>query len=212
MICTCNAIDNQKIIVMKNLLKLNSLIVLALIVLSGTTFVFNSCNNDNDDGDLPEISPLAGKYTFKSATLTSPLTLLEGVSFPTGFNMTSFVEQGLFSATPCVDKSNTRIELRESMELFYVCDGEANELKVGTWSTSTDMAQLNLNLSSPPLPSDMPLALKALVVNVTGLSGNIENLPIPITIFADLIPDGVDISQLPQAVIANIAIIFDKVN
>jgi hypothetical protein len=197
---------------MKKNLILRSVAFLILIAMTGTMFLVNSCNNDKDEVDIPEVSPLPGKYEFKSATLSAPLELMPGVSFPAGFDMTGFVRQGLFSATPCNDAANTQLELKESGDLYYVCKGEANELKVGTWSSTTDMSQLNLNLSSPPLPGNLSLALNNLIVNSSGLTASVDNLPIPIAIFSDLIPDGVDISMLPEALIVNIVIAFDKAN
>jgi hypothetical protein len=198
---------------MKSIQRLKGAISIILTVLLGVMFIVNACSNDDDNGgDDPEVNPLVGKYVFVSAKLTAPYELMPGATFPVGFDMSNYVEAGLLGATPCTDLDDTRVELRESGELYYVCQGEDAELKVGTWTNSADMSQLILNLSSPPLPADLPLVIKDLEVNSVGIKGNIENLPIPISLFEDLIPEGVDPDLLPEVLIVSLYIEFDRVD
>jgi len=195
---------------MKNLEKLKGLLSLILTVLLGTMLITYSCSNDDDGDGNPVVNPLIGKYIFVSSKLISAVEVLPGVSFPVGYDMTQYVGAGLMGATPCDDQANTRLELRESGDLYYVCQGEEAQLKVGTWSSNAGYTQLTLNLSSPPLPSDLTVIIKNLIVNNSGLTGNIENLPIPISLFLDLIPEGVDPSTLPQVLIVDISVEFAR--
>jgi hypothetical protein len=174
-------------------------------------FIANSCGNDDKD-PIEEVDALVGEYKFDSAVLTQELGIPGVFTLPAGSDMSAFVEAALFGGSPCIDNSNIRLDMRETNELYYVCNGEAGELKVGTWSLAADRSQLVLNLSSPPLPANLPVTLKNLDESATGIKGDIENLPLPKELFAGFLPPGVDISMLPPAIPVNITIEFDKMN
>jgi hypothetical protein len=48
--------------------------------------------------------------------------------------VTKLVVEGFLEAAPCDDPANAAVDLRDTNELFLVCDGEAGEPKVGTWT------------------------------------------------------------------------------
>jgi hypothetical protein len=115
---------------------------------------------------------------------------LDELIAPSGTNVYLVIGQGMFGNSPCVNVLNSAVELRKNNEIYFVCIGEANELKAGTWSINDERTILTLNLS-PPAVSD---ALALLVTNLDegndSFSGTIDNLPVPSELF-QLEPGGV---------------------
>ena len=138
-----------------------------------------SCNNSDDP--KPELYDISGVYTFKTATLQTEITI-PGIPIPIskGLDITDELEGGLLAEAPCDNPENGAIELKSNNELFFVCIGEENELKAGTWGINSDTTELSLNLAMPPLPSALQLKISNLVINESTdvIGGTISNFPL----------------------------------
>lgn len=152
--------------------------ILSLLVFSLGLVVITSCEEDESKEDS-----LVGTYAFVSATLAEDLYYQDELIASSGTSVYQAIGEGMFGNTPCVNVMNSAVELRKSNEIWFVCIGETNELKAGTWSIDDERTVLTLNLS-PPAVSD---ALSLLVTNLnegkTSFTGTISNLPVPSELF-----------------------------
>ena len=157
---------------------LNGIIGLALgsSLLVGLMFL-SACDKDSDPE--PEGYQLAGTYTFKKATLQTPITI-PGLPtpIPAPSDITNELASGLLAEAPCANPANGAVELKSNFELFFTCVGETNSAKAGTWTVNSDTTELNLNLSVSS--GNLQLKISELIINETTnvISGKISNFPV----------------------------------
>jgi len=152
--------------------------ILSLLVFSFGLVLITSCEEDET-----KVDSLVGTYAFVSATLAKNLMYEQELVLPSGTDVTLIVGGGMFGSTPCDNVLNSAVELRKSNEIYFVCIGEANELKAGTWSIDDDRTTLTLNLSPPAVPEALALLVTNLVEGTTNFTGTIANLPVSTELF-----------------------------
>ena len=153
--------------------------ILALIVLSVGMVFLTSCVEDD-----PKVDAMVGKYAFVSAILNQDLMYNMEPLADSGTVVTEIVAYGMFSETsPCLNQLNSAIELRKSNEIYFICIGETNELKAGTWDINEERTILTLSLSAPPMAGPLQLTITNLVEGTLTFSGSASNLPIPRDLF-----------------------------
>lgn len=181
-----------------------------------------SCDNGSDE---PEPDTFAGTYLFHKATLQTDVSFtidIVGVTIPVsidkGKDITEELKGALLEEAPCDNEENGAIDLKENKELFFICIGESNELKAGTWDENADLTVLTLNLASPPLPNPIPLKIEDITVTGDIIAGSIIGFPLTQDLLAGFLPDGIPealipgiIAQLPAVIIVDIEIEFKKV-
>ena len=149
----------------------------------GLLFVVG-CDNGDDEPE-PELYELPGVYTFKKAVMQTEFTVPGiGLKLPAGRDITDEMKDGLLSEAPCDNPENGAVELKSSMELFFACIGESNELKAGTWSVNNDTTELTLNLVVAA--GALPLKITDLEINKSSnvIGGSIFNFPITKSLLA----------------------------
>jgi hypothetical protein len=159
--------------------------ILSLLVFSFGLVMITSCEEDEN-----KVDPLVGTYAFVSATLAENLMYQDELIAPAGTNVYLVIGQGMFGNSPCDNVLNSAVELRKNNEIYFVCIGEANELKAGTWSINDERSILTLNLSPPAVAEALALLVTNLDEGKTSFSGTIDNLPVPSELF-QLPPGGV---------------------
>jgi hypothetical protein len=171
------------------LLKKAVITTLLLTLTLSMAFVLNSCDDDDDPAE-PET--LAGTYKMQQVVMTEDY-VYEGITiFEAGDDVTALAAGGILAAAPCNNPANAAVDLRDTGELFLVCDGESGELKAGTWTENSTLTSLNLNLSSPPFPANLQLQVINIVRTATTITGDIDPLLLPGDALAALLPDGID--------------------
>ena len=161
-----------------------------------------SCGED-DGGEMPEVDPLVGTYTFKSAKFINEVKITingQEITFSAGADATAFVSGGLLGAAPCDDPTNAALELRENGEGYFVCIGETNEEKAGSWEVDDDRTEITITLTNP-VPTSVIVEDFELTNDV--LKGRINNFPMRKDVSK---PQGIDNLQL-----VSIDVEFDKV-
>ncbi len=138
-------------------------------------FLLVACEKKKD----AEVDPLVGTYTFTSATFNENVSMktpLGNVVFPSGFDASFFISDGLLGSAPCDDSTNAAVELKSDGKTYYACLNETNEAQMGTWLINTDRTELILNISNP-----QPFSLKitGLTISNNSFSGTVENFPLP---------------------------------
>lgn len=140
-------------------------------------FAVLACSED-DGGDTPDVDPLVGTYTFKSATFVNGVVItLNGqeTTFPPNSDATAFVSGGLLGAAPCDDPANAALELRENGQGFFVCQGENNEVQAGTWEVNEARTQITLLITNP---APVTILIENFELENNILSGRISNFPL----------------------------------
>ena len=162
---------------MKFLLHIHRLLYFSVLLLF--SFGLLSCGDD-DGEETPEVEPLVGTYTFRSATFVNGVTItIDGqeITFPEGTDATVFVEGGLLGSAPCDDPENAALELRENGQGFLVCIGEDNEEQAGTWEVDHESEEITLLITNlAPVPVTVLIEDFTLENNV--LSGRVSNFPL----------------------------------
>ena len=140
-------------------------------------FSLAGCRED-DNGDTPEQETVAGIYSFKSATFENDVEIkLNGkdTTFTASSDATPFVNAALLGEAPCNDAGNATLELRESGDLFFVCQGENNEAQAGTWDLNEAGTQIRLKVINP---APFTLLIENYKLENKILSGRISNFPL----------------------------------
>lgn len=181
--------------ILKNQLKVA---LLSLLIFSFGLVLITSCEEDET-----KVDSLVGTYAFVSATLAEDLMYEDELIAPSGTDVYLVIGQGMFSNTPCDNPLLSAVELRKNNEIWFVCIGEANELKAGTWSIDKERTTLTLNLSPPAVSDPLALLVTNLDEGTTSFTGTIANLPIPTELF-----------QLPAGgvVLVSVNIQFNKLS
>ena len=93
-------------------------LILGSAMLVGLVFL-SACNNDDDPE--PEGYQLAGTYTFKKATLQTPITI-PGLPtpIPAPSDITNELASALLAEAPCTNPANGAVELKSNFELFLL--------------------------------------------------------------------------------------------
>jgi hypothetical protein len=170
------------------------------------SFLFTGCGDDDDDPGEPET--LVGTYQMSQVVVTQDYKIGEITIIPAGTNVTELAAEGILDAAPCDDPANAAVDLRDTGELFLVCDGEAGELKVGTWTENANLTTLSLNLSSPPFPQALQLNVTNITRTANNITGEINPLTLPSDAIADLLPPGV---EPPLAILLAVEVTFVKI-
>ena len=153
---------------------------LILFSLSIGSLVMVSC--EDDDQPVQEEYDLSGNYQIQKATLTSGgPQIAEALGIPAALIPTDITAQmsGAFlGEAPCTNPANGAVNLRSNLELFFVCIGESNEAKTGTWSVNSQRTELSLNLSVST--GNFALVISDLAINEATdvVGGNLNNFPI----------------------------------
>ena len=140
---------------------------------------------DNSDDPEPELYQLPGVYTFNKAILQTAFNIPGlNITIPAERDITDEMKNGLLAEAPCDNPENGAVELKSSMELFFTCIGESNELKSGTWSVNGDTTELTLNLVVAA--GALPLKISDLEINESTnvIGGSILNFPITKSLLA----------------------------
>ena len=168
---------------MKNLKNQLNVAILSLLVVSLGLVVITSCEDDET-----KVDSLVGTYSFVSATLADTAKYESQVIATPGTNVYAVIGQGMFGNSPCENVLNSAVELRKNNEIWFVCIGETNEMKAGTWSIDDERTTLTLNLSPPAVSEALALLVTNLDEGKTSFTGTIANLPIPTELFQ--LPEG----------------------
>lgn len=199
--------------------KLFSLLILFSFSM-GSLFLV-SCSDD--DQPAPEEYDLSGNYQIQKATLTSggpQIAAALGVPaalIPT--DITAQMSGAFLGEAPCTNPANGAVNLRSNLELFFVCIGETNQAKTGTWSVNSQRTELSLNLSVST--GNFALVLSDLAINEATdvVGGNLNNFPITKSFLAGFLA-GLPAAQrdailagIPNntVVLINVAIEFKKI-
>ncbi len=160
---------------MKYVLNVQWVIILGVFLVFPIAFF--SCSEDEGD-DEPQVEPLVGKYTFRSATFENEITIKingQDITFPAGGDATSYVAGGLFGAAPCNDPNNAALELRENGQGFFVCIGETNEIQGGRWEVNDERTQITLFITNP---APVTVLIENFTLANSILSGRVSNFPL----------------------------------
>jgi len=148
------------------------------------TFLVAACTKDDDNGDNnnpppPTPNPLAGTYSFISATFNEPITVIvngDTNNYQAGDDASIFVGGGLLGAAPCANEDNARLQLRDDFTSWYVCQGESDESQQGTWEPLSNNTILKLYIANP---ADFVVSISITDLTDVLLSGEILALPMP---------------------------------
>jgi hypothetical protein len=145
-----------------------------------------SCNKEDEPKD-----PLVGKYIISSAVLSEPLTLGDTV-LASETDLTIAINAALLSDAGCNDMANTRLELKDGGEIWYVCVGEGTGFSNGTWEINADRTVLSLalNITQGSASVTIPLNITELDEGIIKVSGNVQ-IPLPPEFFLVL---GIDVT------------------
>ena len=152
--------------------------ILSLLIFFFGLLLITSCEEDETKTD-----PMVGTYAFVSATLAENLMYEDELLAPSGTDVYVVIGQGMFGNSPCDNILNSAVELRKNNEIYFVCIGEANELKAGTWSIKDELTILTLKLSPPAVTGALSLLVTSLVEGANSFTGTIANLPVPSELF-----------------------------
>ena len=169
-------------------------------------FLFSGCGDDGENPAEPET--LEGIYQMSKVVLTQDYKIGEITIVPAGTDITLLAADGILEAAPCDNPANAAVDLRDTGELFLVCNGESGELKVGTWSENASLTTLSLNLSSPPFPQNLQLNVTNITRNAGSITGEINPLTLPPDAIEDLLPPGV---EPPIAILLAVEVTFVKI-
>lgn len=181
--------------------------------------MFTACSKD--DEEAPADTSFVGSYVIAGAELTAPLTLttneIGDYTLRAGADITSMIQQALFSAVGCNVPENTLIDLRDDNSLFMTCAGESTELNAGTWEeVSASVLKLNMNSSAiPSSPTGVVLEVKNITFSGYTLTGDTD-VPLSKTMLAVIIEErsngfaSLDMDATPDVVVASITISFTK--
>ena len=176
---------------------------------------------DKKDDIVDDSNSFEGSYEISSAILTAPLTLttneIGDYTLAESTDITSMIQQALFSAVGCAVPENTLIELREDNSLFMTCDGESTELNAGTWEeVSATVLKLNMNSSAiPSSPTGVVLEVSDITFSGNTLTGNTD-VPLSSVMLAAIIEErsqgiaSLNMDVTPPVVNASIAISFTR--
>ncbi len=189
--------------------------------LSMGSLVLVSCGDDDQPAE--EEYDLSGNYKIQKATLTSGgAQIAAALGVPAALIPTDITAQmsGAFlGEAPCTNPSNGAVNLRPNFELFFVCIGETNQAKTGTWAVNAQRTELSLNLSVST--GNFALVISDLAINEATdvVGGNLNNFPITKSFLAGFLA-GLPAAQrdailagIPDntVVLINVAIEFKKV-
>jgi hypothetical protein len=194
---------------------------LILFSLTAGSLMMVSCEDDDDPA--VEEYDLAGNYKIQKATLTSGgPQIAAALGIPAALIPTDITAQmsGAFlGEAPCTNPANGAVNLKSNLELFFVCIGETNQAKTGTWSVNSQRTELSLNLSVST--GNFALVVSDLQIDEATdvVSGNINNFPITKSFLAGFLA-GLPAAQrdailagIPNntVVLINVAIEFKKI-
>ena len=129
---------------------------LSVIVLIISFIIIDSCNKDNQ----VKIDPLVGKYIISSAKLSGPLTFQGDTLLPSETDMTAAINAALLSSASCTNMTDTRLELKNNGQIWYLCEGENKGIQNGTWNVNDSRTELTLTLNIPMDTSTVTVPLK----------------------------------------------------
>ncbi len=196
--------------------------ILLLFSLSMGSLFLVSCSDD--EPPTPEEYDLSGNYKIQKATLTSGgPQIAAALGVPAALipsDITAQMSGAFLGEAPCTNPANGAVNLRSNFELFFVCIGETNQAKTGTWSVNSQRTELSLNLSVST--GNFSLIVSDLQIDEANdvVSGSINNFPITKSFLAGFL------ASLPAAqrdailagipdntvVLINVAIEFKKVD
>jgi hypothetical protein len=158
-------------------------------------FIIDSCKKDTP----VKADPLVGKYIISSATISSPLIVQGDTLLPSGTNLTLPINAALLSSAACTNVINTRLELKDNGQIWYVCEGESNEKQNGTWEINSARSELSLtlNMKQNGIDATVPLKISDLSISYTKVSGS-TIVPLPPDFFAAIgitLPTGIFVVQ-----------------
>ena len=171
-------------------------------------FLFVVACGDDDSSD-PEVDSLVGKYSFTAASLSSDFSVEGDVLITEGTDFTPALESALFESADCNMQSAIRLELRENKQVWYSCEGEGPEKEVqnGTWNINEARTELTLTLNLAG--QTVPLKLADLNETNAKISGVVNGLPVPGTLFC-LVNQPVCLDILLETHPVDLAIEFEK--
>ena len=178
------------------------------LLLSGLVLTMAISFTGCDDDDEVTKETLAGTYKLVKIVLNEDMKIGDQVILAAGTDVTVQGGAGIAESGPCENKANTVVDLRDNNELFFACQGEAATAKAGTWEENSTLTKLNLNLSSPPLPSNIVLVVDEITYTETTIKGSIGSMPVDPALFADQIPDGITV---PPVLLLSVDVDFVKV-
>lgn len=179
---------------MKIMKRRNPTQILSLILCMAMIVSMASCGGDDDDDndDEPQVDPLVGTYVFESATFASEITVAvlidqtdpssgtTDVTFMVGESGDLFVGDALVGRAPCTDTAATATQLREDGTTFFVCTGETNEARQGTWTINPDRSTLILTIFDPdPNGRDFDVIMDDFELTNNQMTGR-ALIPVPI--------------------------------
>jgi hypothetical protein len=179
-----------------NQFKMKKLILpLFSVTLISIFFIIYSCNKDSQ----VKIDPLVGKYIISSATISSPLVLGSDTLLQSGTDLTVPINAALLSSAACSNVINTRLELKDNGQIWYVCEGESKEKQNGTWEINDTRKELSLtlNMKQNGIDSTVPLKISDLIESTLKVSGT-TTVPLPPDFFAAIgitLPSGIFVVQ-----------------
>lgn len=200
--------------------KLYSFLLVFSLAFGSLTLV--SCGDD-DDQPAPEQYDLSGNYKIQKATLTSGgPQIAAALGIPAALiptDITAPMSTAFLGEAPCTNPANGAVNLRSNLELFFVCIGETNQVKTGTWSVNSQRTELSLNLSVST--GNFSLVISDLSINESTdvVGGNLNNFPITKSFLAGFLA-GLPAEQrdailagIPDntVVLINVAIEFQKI-
>jgi hypothetical protein len=156
--------------------------------------IFSACDNKEEE----TVDPLVGKYIISDASLASDLIYQDNVVLPGGTDLTSAVNVALLGDAGCTNAANTRLELKNNGQIWYVCETEGNEMQNGTWQINELRTELTLALNIQG--NVVPLNITGLQESSNKASGTVNGLPLPPEFFlavgVDLTGSGVPVFQV----------------
>ncbi|HLF33371.1 MAG TPA: hypothetical protein VI583_03980 [Cyclobacteriaceae bacterium] len=167
---------------------------LAVTIISAM-LVIQSCNNEDGPTD-----PLVGKYIISAAVLMDPLVFQGDTVLAANTDMTAAINAALLTSAGCDNLANTRLELKNNGQIWYVCSGEDTGFSNGTWEINGDRTELSLALNIPQGSTTVTALLKItdLDEGTLKVSGT-TTIPLPPEFFlafgVDLTASGVPIFQ-----------------
>lgn len=137
-------------------------------------------NGDDNNNPPAPVNPLAGTYSFISATFNKPITVImvngDTNNYQAGDDAFLFVGGGLLGAAPCDNADNAALQLRADYTSWYVCQNEANESQQGTWEFDEEKDVLKLNIFDP---AEFLIHISEVIIDSNQLTGRIPALPMP---------------------------------
>jgi len=193
--------------------KRNTIHALSYVLSLAVLFSVVSCGSSgDDDDDEPEVDPLIGTYVFASAEFaaeatvavlndpTDPTLGTKDSTFVVGADALLFVGEAIVAKAPCTNPASTQIQIREDHTTYYVCSGETNEARMGSWLVNTDRTTFTLSIIDPAFD----VIMKEFTLANNQISGT-AIIPIPIDqsiATGDLLPaGGLNIQTIPMDII-----------